>query len=71
MNRNTDLDYYEEEVNETEEIIVSAMELAEIIDEKLENRPKCETLLKVWLTETNKLIDQYNTDFGHIYARVK
>ena len=67
MGKNTD--YYEGDLgDEQEKIPLGAMELSELIEQKIqsgtENKPKG------WKKEVNGLIDEYNTRFGHVYKNV-
>ena len=72
MNKNTDKDYWEGEVLETEKVITSALEMQEIVEQKIENRPEEKTkVFREWKRETNKLIDEYNNSFGKVYNHVK
>lgn len=62
-------DYWEGDPgDEQEEIPLTAMELSEMIEQKLEggteNKPKG------WKKEVNSLIETYNTRYGHIYKKV-
>lgn len=63
------IDYYEGDPgDEQEEIPLTAIELSEMIEQKLEggsgNKPKG------WRKEVNKLIEEYNGKYGHVYKRV-
>lgn len=43
------------------------MDLIEIIDQKLENKPRGEVSLKVWKKELHFLINQINSSLGFNY----
>lgn len=65
MNRN--IDYYEGEGEEKERgAELSAMELVEMIEERLERGNHTDASRE----ETNNLIDEYIRRFGHGYKRV-
>jgi len=70
MKANTKKDYWEDEIESREEVIYSAMELADLIEEKVENAPGKGKLHVIWKKETNKMIETYNNSFGHIYKKV-
>jgi len=65
------IDYYEEDVTEKEEVFQSASELSDLIEQKIENEPGKGKLHVIWKKEVNRLIDLYNTSFGHFYKHVK
>lgn len=73
MKQNTKKDYYEED--DTEGVIVkeitSAIEMQELIEQKMENVPAKGKLHSIWKKETNSMIEEYNTKFGHVYNHVK
>ena len=73
MKRNTNIDYYEdEEVEPHDEVVQGALELSDIIEEKLSVRPKKGTAsFRLWKNEVNKLITSYNEKFGKVYTHVK
>lgn len=71
MSKNTNKDYYEDEIHETELILQSAIEMQELIEQKLENEPAKGKLHVIWKRETNNLIDSYNNNYGHVYNHVK
>lgn len=71
MKKNTSKDYFEEEIEETEEIVASAMERADEIDELLQNRPKKGVGEVEWKRRVNGLIVDYNKDFGNAYNKVR
>lgn len=55
-----------------ENVSISALELSEYIDEKMDNIPEKGTKpYKKWKFETNQLIDKFNQSFGKRYNRVK
>jgi len=64
------IDYYEGDFGDEqgEEIPMSAIELADMIEQKLEGGE--EGRPKYWKRDTNSLIDEYNRRFGHTYKRV-
>lgn len=63
------IDYWEEGGEDEESpISLSALELSEFIEQRLENRPS--TITKLWKREVNELIDEYNNKFGRVYKRV-
>lgn len=65
MNKN--IDYWEDEEEEREEKSeLSAMELTEMIEERLEKGSHTDASRK----ETNDLIDEYVRRFGHGYKRI-
>lgn len=63
------IDYWEEDVNVQEKVELSAWELSELIDQRLENRPRGKPS-KSWKNELNGLIDEYNHKYGKSYTRV-
>jgi len=71
MKRN--IDYYEGNEENTDVIpnVTSAMELQELIEQKISNEPAKGKLHAIWKREVNNLIDVYNTSYGHIYKYVK
>ena len=63
------IDYYEGDPgDEHEEIPLTASELSEMIEQKLEggkgNKPKG------WKKEVNSLIEEFNKRYGHIYKKL-
>lgn len=67
MNKN--IDYYEDEIEEKEQIVQGAMERADEIDELLANKPKIGTV--EWKRRVNGLIERYNEDFGKVYNKIR
>lgn len=64
MNKNTKIDKWEgTEEQEGEDILLSAIELSELIEQRLESKSKNKK-------EVNELIDEYNVRFGKTYRRV-
>lgn len=70
MSLNTNRDYWEDEIEETEKVVLSAIEMQEMIEQKMENRPTG-GLLRVWKKEVNNMVDEYNISFGKIYKHVR
>lgn len=72
MSKNIDRkrDYYEGDLGDEQEerVELGAMELAEMIEQKIALSPDGRP--KYWKRETNKLIDEYNLRFGHTFKRV-
>lgn len=66
------LDYYDNEEFKQiiENVDITAGELSELIEERIENMP-VGGLYKIRKYEVNKLIDKFNSSFGHIYKHVK
>lgn len=63
------IDYYEGDGgDEQEEVPLGAMELSELIEQKIEGGTEGKPAF--WKKEVNKLIDEYNERFGHVYKRV-
>lgn len=61
-------DYWEgEDDNSKEEIPLTAMELSEMIEQKIENGKKDN--IKGWKKAVNSMIDEYNDRFGHTYPK--
>lgn len=62
------IDNYEEIDDQVEEIIMSALELADFIEERIAVRGRKS---KANIKEINGLIDEYNNRFGHTYTRLR
>ena len=63
------IDYYEGDPgDEQEKIPLGAMELSELIEQKIQNGT--ENKPKGWKKEVNALIDEYNSKYGHVYKNV-
>ena len=70
MKQSTNIEYWEED-KQVQEIIESAVEFQEMIEQKIANRPRKGTkIYNIWRGETNKMIEEYNTKFGKIYSKV-
>lgn len=63
------INYYEGEEGEEEKIPLSAFELAELIDQRIEGDH--EKKPKGWKKEINSLIFEYNERFGRTYSLIK
>lgn len=59
---------YEDEI---EELVISAVDLCDHIENKIDNEPPKGKLHTIWKKETNKMIDEYNRKFGKVYTHVK
>lgn len=59
------IDYWEGESDEKEKIPLSAFELSELIEQRIESKGN-----KHWKKEVNSLIDEYNERFERTYKRV-
>lgn len=69
MSRNTNKDYYEDQIEETEKVIMSAIDMQEMIDQKLENEPQKGTIShRGWKKDINSLMVEYNSTYGKIYT---
>lgn len=67
MSRN--IDYYEGDGGDEQEgVHLGAMELIELIEQKLEGGSEGKP--EYWRIEVNKLIEEYNERFGERYERV-
>ena len=66
MKRNTNIDYFEEEDYPKERVEMNALELSDLIENKIENRGRMTKQLK---KELNELIDEYNSKWGKNYTR--
>ena len=65
------IDYYEEDGVEKEQVFETSMELIDFIEQKIANEPAKGKLHSIWKKEVNELIDLYNSSYTHIYKHVK
>jgi len=67
MKKNTNIDYYEEELPPKEDIeLWGSFEFSEFIEDRISQNSKN----KLFKKQTNEYIDAYNTKFGKTYSKI-
>ena len=61
----------DEDIDNTERIINSAMEMQEFIEERRELEPAPGRVRQQWVKDMNNMIETYNSTYGKTYNRVK